>query len=294
MSMAFPDLPPLRVIAGPTASGKSALALAEAEARNGVVINADASQLYADLRILTARPTPEEEARAPHRLYGVRDAAAPCSAAEWATLAAAEIDRAHAAGRLPILVGGTGLYLRTLLDGIAPVPPIDPAVRMAVRAMEPADAHAALVREDPVMGARLAPADRQRTMRALEVVRSTGRSLRDWQAMREGGIGHRVTLEAALLLPDRATLYARCDARLDDMIAAGALDEVACIAARDLPPELPAMKAVGVPPLLAHLSGTLPLEAAVEQAKLDTRRYAKRQMTWFRNQTPSWTRITQS
>ena len=190
------DLPRLALIAGPTASGKSALAIELAERIGGVVVNADASQVYRDLRILSARPSPADEARVPHRLFGHVDGADSCSAARWAAEARAVIGEVHAAGQVPVLVGGTGLYLRTLLDGIAPVPAIDPAIREAVRALPVAQAHAALAVEDPAAAARLAPADTTRVARALEVVRSTGRPLAAWQAQREGGIGGAVDLRA--------------------------------------------------------------------------------------------------
>ncbi|MFN7177523.1 MAG: tRNA (adenosine(37)-N6)-dimethylallyltransferase MiaA [Thermaurantiacus sp.] len=273
--------PPLVVIAGPTASGKSAHALRLAETRGGTIINADASQLYADLRILSARPTANDEARVPHRLYGVLDAADPCSAARWAAMAQAEIDASHKEGRVPILVGGTGLYLATLIDGIAPVPPIDPAIRTEVRALPSASIRAALEAEDPSMAARLRPSDPQRNARALEVIRSTGRSLADWQRDRTDGLLDAVALETHLLLPDRAALTARAEARFDAMLADGALDEVARLLGRNLPADLPAMKALGVPPLAAHLRGEISLAQAADRAKLDTRRYIKRQFTWF-------------
>lgn len=283
--------PPLAVIAGPTASGKSALALTLARARNGIIINADASQLYADLAILSARPTEAEMAGVPHRLFGVRDGANPASAAEWAAMARAEIAAAHAGGRLPILVGGTGLYLTSLIAGIAPVPPIDPAVRTAVRALPLAELRTALEAEDPAMAARLRPTDPQRTARALEVIRSTGRSLADWQAEpRTGGIGGAVALEPLVLDLPRDRLAARIDARIDAMWNAGALDEVRRLAARALPPALPVMRAIGVPPLLGHLRGEMTGEQAIDRWRLDTRRYAKRQATWMRHQFPGWLR----
>ncbi|MCS6987045.1 MAG: tRNA (adenosine(37)-N6)-dimethylallyltransferase MiaA [Sphingomonadaceae bacterium] len=273
--------PPLVVVAGPTASGKSALARALAKAWRGVVVNADASQLYRDLRVLTARPTPEEEAEVPHALYGILDGDETCSAARWAELAAHAIAEARATGRLPILVGGTGLYLATLVEGIAPVPPIPPDVRAAVRAL-PADAlRAALAAEDPVMAARLHPGDRQRQARALEVVRATGRSLAHWHAERTGGIGPAVALDIHLLLPDRATLARRIDRRIDHMLQAGALEEVRRLAARGLAPDRPVMKALGVRPLLAHLAGATDLATAVARLRHETRAYAKRQRTWF-------------
>jgi tRNA dimethylallyltransferase len=197
------SLPPLALIAGPTASGKSAVALALAERTGGTVINADSAQVYRDLRILSARPSPEEEARAPHRLYGYRDGAQACSAAEWSADARAEIDAAHAAGRLPILVGGTGLYLRTLLQGIAPVPEIDGEVRETVRAMPVEEAYSELLQADSEAAARLRSSDTTRVARALEVVRATGKPLSHWQQARSGGIGDRVALRPLLLLPPR-------------------------------------------------------------------------------------------
>jgi len=272
------------LIAGPTASGKSAVALDLARRTKGTIINADASQVYRDLRILSARPTAAEEAEVPHLLFGYRDGAEACSAAEWAKDAAAAIDAVHAAERLPILVGGTGLYLRTLLDGIAPVPPIDPAVRATVRALSSNQAHDALTREDPGAAARLHPNDTARTQRALEVVRSTGRPIAEWQATRTGGLAERVTIDAQLIDRPVAELYARCDARVAAMIEAGALDEVAALLARGLDPALPVMRAIGVPPLADHLAGGLSLDDAVAQVRQDTRNYAKRQRTWLRHQ----------
>lgn len=283
--------PPLVVIAGPTASGKSALAVALAERANGVVINADASQVYADLRILSARPSPADEARAPHRLYGVIDGDITFSAAAWADLARAAVAEAYSAGQLPILVGGSGLYLRTLLDGIAPVPPVADDIREAVRALAPADVYAELERFDPAAATLLNPADRQRVARALEVVRATGRSLADWQAEPAGGIGSDVSFHAYICDVDRDTLYGRCDSRFGSMLDQGALHEVEALVARRLPGDRPVMKALGVPPLARHLVGEMSLEAAVALARRDTRHYAKRQTTWFRNQTPDWRRV---
>lgn len=280
------------VIAGATASGKSAYALARAVAENGVIINADASQVYADLRVLSARPSADEEARAPHRLYGIIDGAQACSAAHWAALAKAEVAAAHAAGKLPIITGGTGLYIRTLLDGIAPVPEIDPSVRGEVRALGAQAAWDALVREDPAMAARLNRADRQRVARALEVVRATRRSLADWQQQLEGGIGSEVELDACVVTLPRDQLYKRCDARLAAMLDDGALDEVAALLARGLASDLPVMKALGVAPLAALLRGEIDRATALALAQQTTRNYAKRQATWFANQTPGWARVT--
>ena len=285
------DKPPLVVIAGATATGKSALALDLALRSGGVVINADASQLYADLRILSARPSPADAARAPHRLYGVLDAADPATAVLWAALAQAEIAAAHAAGLLPIVTGGTGLYLRTLLDGIAPIPAIDPGVRAAVDALPVADAHAALSREDPAAAARLNPADRTRVFRALEVVRATGRTLSDWQVERNGGIDGDVSLTATVVTLPRDRLYARIDARVAAMLDDGALAEVAALAARQLPALLPTMKAIGVRELIAVIGGTVTLAEAQAGIAAATRRFAKRQTTWFNNQCAPWQRI---
>lgn len=285
------EKPPLAVIAGPTASGKSALALELAEKRGGTIINADASQVYADLAILSARPTPEETARAPHRLFGILDGAIACTAAHWAGLARAEIARAHAQGRLPILVGGTGLYLRTLLDGIAPVPAVGQDIREAVRTLGPAAVRAALQTEDPAMAARLHPNDPQRNARALEVIRATGRSLAAWQAQPDsGGLAAEVDLQPLVIDIDRDALTGRTDARVDAMWQAGALEEAVRLAARALPPTLPAMRAIGVPPLLALLSGETTQAEALARWKRDTRHYAKRQATWLRNQLGNWPR----
>lgn len=296
----FPEsvvgLPPVALIAGPTASGKSdcavrlALALG-AQGRAATVINADSAQVYADLAVLSARPSAEEMQGVPHRLFGDWDGARACSAADWAAAARAVIAEVHAGGGVPILVGGTGLYIRTLLDGIAPVPPIDAAVREAVRALPVADAYAALRAEDPARAALLAPADAARIARALEVVRSTGRSIADWQTRKTGGIGHAIALHPLILLPDRAALYARCDARFALMLERGAIDEVRALLARQLDPALPVMRAIGVPEIAAFLRGESTLAEAETVAAQATRNYAKRQYTWFRRQPPpEWPR----
>ncbi len=297
VNIAASQKPRVALIAGPTASGKSAAGIALAQAHDGIVINADASQVYADLRILTARPSAAEEASAPHRLFGHVDAAdAGYSAARWAAEARDAIAAAHDAGKLPILVGGTGLYLRTLLDGIAPVPAIDPDVRAAVRALPVAEAHRLLAIEDAAAAARLAPADTTRVARALEVVRSTGRPLADWQRERVGGIGDSIALAAAILLPDRETLFDRIDARCEAMFAGGAIEEVAALLARpDVVADAPIRRAIGVPPIAALLAGESTRRDAIAQVQLDTRRYAKRQYTWFRNQPPdNWIKTTDS
>lgn len=288
------SLPTLALIAGPTASGKSSLALALAERTGGVIINADASQVYRDLSVITARPPASDEARAEHQLYGYVDGAEAWSAVRWAEDARAAVDRAHAAGRLPILTGGTGLYIRTLLDGIAPVPEIDPAIREAVRALPVTEAQAALAVLDPAAAQRLAPGDTARIARALEVVRSTGRTLAQWQAKRAGGIGHAVTLAPLIVLPDRDLLNHRIDARVDTMFEEGAVEEVAALLARDdVDPAAPVRRAIGVEDIAAMLAGTLSRDEAKERVALSTRRYAKRQYTWFRHQPPSeWPRTS--
>ncbi len=276
----------MALIAGPTASGKSGLALALARRTPCVIINMDASQVYADLRVLTARPTAEQEAAAPHRLFGHIDGAEACTAARWASDARDAITHAHAIGHLPILVGGTGLYLRTLLDGIAPVPEIDSTVRATVRAMSVAQAYASLTTEDHHAALRLAPTDTTRVARALEVVRSTGRSLKSWQQEKVGGIGDDIRLSPLLLLPPREWLLERCDVRLEDMMASGALDEVQALLARALDPDLPVMRAIGVREIAAMLAGSATREATLAATQHATRQYAKRQFTWFRNQCP--------
>ena len=287
MNIGDPDKP-VAVIAGATATGKSALAIAVAQALGGVIINADATQLYADLRILSARPDETDLNAAPHRLYGVIDGADACSAAGWAAMARSEIDAAHGSGRLPILVGGTGLYLRTLIDGIAPVPEIDPQIREAVRGLDTMAARDALLIEDPDAAARLQPADRQRSLRALEVVRSTGRTLAGWQAEQVGGIGATCRIAAVVIDREREALRQRCTVRVDEMFARGAVAEVERLLSRRLPADSPVLRAIGMPPIAAFLAGTLTHATAVATVAHDTRRYAKRQATWFRNQTSQW------
>ncbi len=290
--------PPLVLIAGPTASGKSDLAVkvaleAQASGQDAVVINADSAQVYADLTVLSARPSAAEMQGIEHRLFGTWDGAEACSAADWAGAAKAEVSRAHASSLLPVLVGGTGLYIRTLLDGIAPVPPVDPDIRAQVRAMSPAEAHAALAREDPERAAALSPNDAARTARALEVVRSTGRTLAHWQADRVGGIGGEIDLKPLILLPDREMLYARCDARFASMLESGAIPEVESLLARGLDPALPVMRAIGVREIAGYLQGEWPLDEARARGAQATRNYAKRQFTWFRHQHPAeWPRLT--
>lgn len=260
---------------------------------DGIVINADSAQVYRDLRIVSARPDAEEERKAAHRLYGYRDGADSCSAADWAEDARREIDAAHEAGKLPILVGGTGLYLRTLLDGIAPVPEIDEDIRASVRALPVDEAYAALTVEDGEAATRLRPTDTTRVARALEVVRSTGRTLTAWQAERVGGIADRIALSPLVLLPPRDWLHARCDARLEAMMGDEGLAEVETLLARDLPDSLPVMRAIGVREIAAYLRGQSTREEALAAGQAATRQYAKRQYTWFRHQPPSgWPRFT--
>ncbi|WP_374333936.1 tRNA (adenosine(37)-N6)-dimethylallyltransferase MiaA [Aestuariivirga sp.] len=274
------------LIAGPTASGKSALALEKAAALGGVIINADALQVYQPLRILTARPTAEEEARAPHRLYGHVRAEQPYSVALWLAEARREMEAAWGQGLLPIVTGGTGLYFRALEQGLAPVPHIPEEVRTRWRSFD-GDLHAELARRDPVLAAKLLPGDRQRLARALEVIEATGRSLLDWQ--REGqdlAPLSGVTVERIFLDVPREELHARAEARFDRMLEAGALDEARAL--RHLDPMLPAMKAIGLPELIAHLEGALTLAEAASRARAATRQYIKRQLTWWRGQLPHW------
>ncbi|MEO7563892.1 MAG: tRNA (adenosine(37)-N6)-dimethylallyltransferase MiaA [Sphingomicrobium sp.] len=286
-------LPPVALIAGPTASGKSAVALALAQATGGVIVNADSAQLYADLPILSAAPDEDDRRQAEHRLYGVVDGADSCSAADWAQLARAEIADIHAAGRLPIVIGGTGLYLRSLIEGIAPVPPIDSAVRHTVREAPVEDNRVRLEQLDPERAAQLRPTDTTRIARALEVIVSTGRPLSHWQQVRQGGIGEAVELRPLILLPPRDWLYVRCDARFAAMVEGGAVAEVKALLQRNLPPAMPVMRAIGVREITAYLSGAATLAEAVAAGSQATRNYAKRQYTWFAHQPPSeWRRLT--
>ncbi len=284
------------LIAGPTASGKSALALALAERLGGTIINADSMQVYRDLRIITARPTPDEEARVPHRLYGHVDAAENYSVGRWCSDAEAAMTQVRDEGRVPILIGGTGLYFKALTQGLSAVPPTPPDIRAAVRARIEAQGapaiHAELTRRDPEVAVRLRAADKMRVGRALEVLEATGRSLADWHRDGMPAVLDPKCAVAVFLTPERAELYRRIDARFDAMLAADALDEVRALDARRLDPLLPAMKAHGVPWLRRHLAGEISLQEAAEGGKMDTRRYTKRQATWFRNQMPGWTWVT--
>jgi tRNA dimethylallyltransferase len=280
------------LIAGPTASGKSALALELAEKAGGIVINADSMQVYRDLRIITARPSPQDEARVPHRLYGHVDAAVNCSAGHWVTDAARALAETRAQNRVAIFIGGSGLYFKALTRGLSAVPPVPSEIRESVRArleLNGVEAlYAELAQRDPASAERLKPRDRTRIARALEVVEATGRSLTDWHRDGLPPLLPSGQFSAVFLAPERDALYARIDARFEAMLAAGALDEVARLGARHLDPLLPAMKAHGVPALLSHLKGEITLEQAAEIARADTRHYAKRQFTWFRHQLPEF------
>jgi tRNA dimethylallyltransferase len=286
------DVPEAVLIAGPTASGKSALALALAEATGGIVINTDSMQVYRDLRIITARPSPEDEARVPHRLYGYCDASVNCSAGSWVADATVVLSEARAESRLPIFIGGSGLYFKALTRGLSAVPPVPAEVRENVRLRlerEGVEAlHAELTRRDPLSAEKLKPRDRTRIARALEVIEATGRPLRDWH---QEGLPPLLPADqtvAVFLAPDRDELYARIDRRFTAMLEAGALEEVARLAARGLDPLLPAMKAHGVPALIRHLAGEITRDEAAEVGQADTRHYAKRQFTWFRHQLPEF------
>ncbi len=279
------------MIIGPTASGKSALALELAKKQPSVIINADSAQVYADLQLLSARPSEIEMEGISHRLYGYIDGAEPCSAARWASDAKAEIAAAHENDILPILVGGTGLYVRTLLDGIAPIPKIDPAIRSEIRDMEVDDAYEALRIEDQVSAERLNARDSTRIKRALEVVRSSGKPLDHWHAHMAGGIVENIVLHPLVLLPPRDWLYERCDRRFQIMLDSGAGDEVSRLLERKLPADCPVMRAIGVREISAWIQGEKTLEDAQVEASAATRQYAKRQYTWFRNQCPDdWPR----
>ena len=276
------------LIAGPTASGKSAVALALARKTGGVVINTDSMQVYRDLRVLTARPSADEEAEVPHRLYGHVDASVNFSAGSWVSDAANVLGEARAQSRLAIFVGGSGLYFKALTRGLSAVPPIPSDVREAVRVRLDRDGvealHAELARRDQAYAERLKPRDRTRIARALEVIEATGRSLLDWHREGLAPLLPPGTFRALFLSPERETLYARIDARFEAMLKTGALEEVATLAARKLDPLLPAMKAHGVPALIRYLEGEITREQASETGRADTRHYAKRQFTWFRHQ----------
>jgi tRNA dimethylallyltransferase len=284
------------LIAGPTASGKSALALEIAASLGGVIINADSMQVYRDLRVITARPSLAEEARLPHRLYGHVDAAENYSTGRWRDDAAAALLTARQEGRVAILVGGTGLYFKALTQGLAAVPPVPADIRNSVRARLESEGaaalHAELAQRDPVAAARLMPNDRARVTRALEVVLATNRSLLAWHEERLPASLDPEDAAKVFFDVERGALADRIDRRFDAMMADGALDEVRTLAARNLNPSLPAMKAHGVPWLIRHLEGEVSLAEAAERAKLETRQYTKRQVTWFRNQLPGFVWVT--
>jgi tRNA dimethylallyltransferase len=290
-------MPPVLLIAGPTASGKSALALRAAAGLDGEIVNGDALQLYGDLRALSARPSAEEEARAPHHLFGVADGADGWSVGRWARAALPILDDIRARGRTAIVVGGTGLYFKALTEGLAEIPPTPAAVRRATEDMFDTLGETRfrelLVMIDPKAEGRIAPGDRMRLTRAMEVFEATRRPLTAWQADTSPGLEPH-SWRAVVVEPDREALYARCDARFDAMLADGALEEVRALTARALDANLPVMKAVGVRELAAHLRGGIGLDEAAALARQETRRYAKRQLTWLRNQTPEWPRITET
>ena len=285
------------LIAGPTASGKSALAIRLAEQLGGVVINADSMQVYHDLAIITARPSPEEERQVPHHLFGTVDAAENHSVARWLKDAAETLERVEGEGRFPIYAGGTGLYFRALLSGLSAIPPVPETVRTELRAWAegrpPSEIHARLASLDPETAATLRPTDPQRTLRALEVFTATGRPLVAFHAAKTGALFQPDEVVAVFLAPDREVLRTRIDARFDAMMAEGALQEVERLAARGLDPALPAMRAHGVPGLIRALGGEMSMEEAILKGKADTRAYAKRQHTWFRHQAPdfAWVRV---
>ncbi|HLG89696.1 MAG TPA: tRNA (adenosine(37)-N6)-dimethylallyltransferase MiaA [Alphaproteobacteria bacterium] len=278
---------PVVILYGPTASGKSGLAIQLAERLRGSVINADSLQVYAELEILTARPSVEAATRVPHRLYGVLTAREPSSAAWWRAQALAEIRRARQAGLVPILTGGTGLYIKALMEGLSPLPGTDQQVRARTTAsyaeLGGESFRAMLAERDPQTAARLAPGDRQRLIRAWEVVESTGIPLSQWQA-RPRDPGHDLTFRLIGLIPPRAELYGRIDRRFTEMLERGALDEARAFDALGLPASLPANKALGLPELRRHLKGEIGLDEAAALARQATRNYAKRQLTWFRHQ----------
>ena len=280
------------LIAGPTASGKSALALALAARIGGLVINADSMQVYRDLRVLSARPSDEDERLSPHALYGTVDGAENFSVSRWLAAASGIIAEAKAAGQMPILVGGTGLYFKALTQGLSDIPTVPAEVRANVRAWAEgrasAELHAALAERDPITAARLRPSDPQRLLRALEVHAASGQSLAALQARRGTPLVDPERCVAVVLTPEREALRAGIDARFDAMMAQGALDEVRALAARDLDPALPVMRAHGVPPLLRYIAGEIDLEIAVDTGKADTRRYIKRQATFARHQLPDF------
>jgi tRNA dimethylallyltransferase len=280
------------LIAGPTASGKSALALRLAEKLGGTIVNADSMQVYSHLRVITARPTPAEEARVPHLMYGHVDEAVNYSVGAWCRDVGDVLAKIVAQGRMPILVGGTGLYFKALTTGLAAVPPIPADIRAYVRGRLLSEGvvplYAELLERDSATAHRLMPNDRSRICRALEVMLATGRSLSDWHKDGMQPLLDPARAAKVFLTCERAELVARIEKRFAGMLGSGALDEVRALAARKLDPALPAMKAHGVPWLIRHLKGEISLEDAAAGGVMDTRRYAKRQVTWFRNQMKDW------
>jgi tRNA dimethylallyltransferase len=280
------------LIAGPTASGKSALALQAAARMDGVIVNADSMQVYRDLRIITARPTDEEMSQAPHRLYGHIGAEEIYSAGRWLREAEQEIASTRAAGKTPIVIGGTGLYFSALLKGLSAVPEVSGDVRQQVRDLgdtkDNEALHAMLASRDPRTASEVRVSDRQRILRALEVIEATGRGLAEWREEPGVPVLKSQDYQAVFLETDREALGQRIDTRFDKMLAEGALDEVKALRARNLDPRMPAMKAHGVPWLIKYVNGAISLEEAAAQGKRDTRQYAKRQETWFRNQLPDF------
>lgn len=285
MAMTSPSKRAL-LIAGPTASGKSTIAAQLAGQVNGVIINADALQVYGALRVLSARPSAEEEARLPHRLFGHVGASERYSVGRWLEDVAPVLEEVWAAGRCPVVVGGTGLYFKALEQGLAPVPEVPQEVRDRVSAWHAGEGEEGLRRRLP--GGEGEELDQHRLIRALEVWEATGRSLTDWQRERSAPLLSGVGVARAFLMPERAAVYARCETRFDEMLDAGALEEVQALLALGLDPDLPVMKAIGVSELSRHLAGELTLDDASVLAKTQTRRYVKRQMTWFRSQMPGW------
>jgi tRNA dimethylallyltransferase len=279
---------PVVVVAGPTASGKSLLAADIAEQFGGVVINADSMQVYRGIEMLSAAPDAVLQARVPHRLYGILDPAEPCSAGDWRERAIAEIRIAHDRGALPVVTGGTGMYLRALMTGLARMPPIPDDIRSTIRHRMEAEGSVALYEilheRDPATAAMLSPGDRQRISRGLELLEATGRGHHAWQKGGENLSEDDIRFFSILLLPPREALYRAVEARFDEMVRSGALDEVRQLAARELDPALPIMKALGVPDLLRHIGGEIDRDAACRGASQATRRYVKRQFTWFMHQ----------
>ncbi|WP_337660587.1 tRNA (adenosine(37)-N6)-dimethylallyltransferase MiaA [Anderseniella sp. Alg231-50] len=284
------------LIAGPTASGKSAVAMDVAERLNGVVINADAMQLYADLNVLTSRPSRADEARVPHRLFGCAPAAEAWSAGRWLEAASAEISATWQAGKVPVIAGGTGLYFKVLEEGLSPVPAVPDDIRDHWRERLQREGactlHAELARTAPDDAARIEAADGQRVVRALEVLQATGKQLFDhFAAARQTSVLANAEVRRVALMPPREDLYRSCDARFEVMLECGAMGEVERLLTQRLAPDLPAMKAIGVPALAAHLADEVPLKDAVGLAQKQTRNYAKRQMTWIRNQMTDWPKV---